>query len=116
MARKLLDLSQDERAVLEALPQEPLAWDVPDLAEELFGQTDSQALSRVKQALAGLQDLLFIRNENTRPYGRKDSYGIRADRWREVQEMFLASAKPEAKQESPCVETGHSLEPAQVSA
>lgn len=90
MARMLSELSEDERNVLAALPKEPLCHSVPDMAEDLFGGTHSVALSRVKRVLAVLdvEELVYIESRNTRPYGHKDYYGIRADRWADVLAMF----------------------------
>ena len=84
------ELSPDEREVLAALPMEPLAWPAPDLAIEIHGRADSKTLSRVKAALDALDKLrvLYIDSINTRPYGRKEWFGVRADRWADVQAAF----------------------------
>ena len=90
MARKLSD---DALLVLSALPKEPLAWPMPDLATDLFGRADSVALSRIRQALDEVQEHLFIESQNTRPFGHKVHYGIRADHWVAVRATLIDAGR-----------------------
>lgn len=77
-------LSKDAMLVLAALPKEPLAHSAPDLAADLFGHADSHAVGRMNEALAELKEFTYIRFENTKGFGHKDQYGIRASMWIEA--------------------------------
>lgn len=81
-------LTTDELLVLASLPKEPLAHSVPDLAEEVFGRADVVAISRVRTALEAVKEALFVSTENTRPYGHKERYGVKAAAWMQVQSIY----------------------------
>jgi len=85
MARKL---SVNVLQVLASLPKEPVCVEVGELAEDVFGRKDPPARSAVKAALNQLSGLTYIEVVNTRPYGCKDRYGIRADLWDQAQAVF----------------------------
>jgi len=85
MTKKREEVSEFDASVLATLPKEPLAWSVPEIAEDVIGKTDSPSLGHVRAALRRHKSLLYVEFVNTRPYGHKDTYGIRADRWRDVQ-------------------------------
>lgn len=81
-------LSRDASLMLMALPKEPIAHSVPDLATDIFGGATSKALSRAKAALKELNAITFTETVSTRPYGHKVHYGIRADKWQEVMAVW----------------------------
>lgn len=87
MARKP-SLSPTAIHVLALLPKEPIAWPIPDIAQDILGKADSHSLSRIKAALRETKEYLYIDSQNTRPYGRNKHYGVRADRWGDVQSLF----------------------------
>jgi len=73
-----------DREVLAALPREPLAWAVPDIARDLLGRADASGLSVIQASLNRLRPWLYVEFRSTGAYGRKTRYGIRADRWRQA--------------------------------
>lgn len=79
--------------ILDCLPKEPGACPLPEIARDVLGKADSLSLSQIKQALCQLKDYLYVEMKNTRPYGYKDHYGVRADRWSEVQDFLALSNK-----------------------
>ena len=74
--------------VLITLPKVPHGCNVPEIAEVVMGKTDSPSLGVVRRTLRRFRSLLYVETVSTRPYGRKDIYGIRADKWRCVQAML----------------------------
>jgi len=92
---KLSDLDVE---VLITLPKEPYGVTVPEIAEDVVGRTDSPALGQVRRTLRRFRPWLYFEFVNTRPYGRKDVYGIRADRWLEMQEILTARCKSHEEQ------------------
>jgi len=85
MTRKLSTEAQD---VLACLPKEPLACPIPEIAADVFGHSDSQAISQTKHALSELIDLTFVESVSTRAPRIRHFYGIRADRWKEAHRLL----------------------------
>lgn len=88
MARTLKNLSVDAIEVLGLLPKEPIACPIPDIAQDIFGKTDSISISKIKKALNELSSVLYHEFCNTRSYSHKHRFGIRANKWIEVQEVM----------------------------
>lgn len=86
--KRAMEFSGIDAAVLAVLPKEPLSCAVPDVAEDVLGKADSPSLGRVRRTLRRFKGVLYAEFISTRPYGRKDTYGIRADRWRDVQDAL----------------------------
>lgn len=90
----LAGLSDDAMAVLCCMPSEPNGAVVAEIAEDCFGETSKhlrEARGKARDALDEIDRTigLFCRKNTSAPWGRRETYGIKADIWPRVEGELL---------------------------